>query len=109
MRLILTSIILTMLAQPVWSSEVATAEKFYGIETGKFAPLHDRQLCETVIENGVILGTSSSTIGEAAEFISRTDTRIFFEGNLYSIVVIDRRNADHPTDVFVCLKFFPRK
>ncbi len=115
MRIILATIILTMLAQPVWASEVATEEKFYGIEAGKFRPLHDRQLCETAITEGVILGTSSKTDhNEGSEYWSfRTDTRIFFKGNIYSILVIDRNNAtsgeDRQNDIFACLKFYPKK
>ena len=104
MRLILTTIILTMLFAPVWASEVADPEPFYGIQTGQFEFLQDRELCEKVIENGAHLGTASHLKFDP-KHSSRTETRIFFEGKIYLIVIIYEFGTN--TDKFVCLRLDP--
>ena len=84
-RHLLSIIILTMLAQQVLANEVVPPKKFYGIESGAFGTVHDRESCKSVMDKGVILGT----VGETSSEQSRTETNIFFEGNIYLIVVIN--------------------
>ena len=104
MRLFFTvATVLTMLAQPVLANDVVPPKKFYGIESGAFGIVHDRKLCESVMGKGVILGT----VGEINSEQSRTDTNIFFEGNIYLIVVINEWSDKQ--DRWLCYKFRARK
>ena len=87
-RLFLTTITLTLLTQPVWA-----------YDSGNFFNLINRESCEEVINHGKYLGSVSDPTNHL------TDTRLFFKGALYSIVITDEPGTHQ--DKFLCRKFVP--
>ena len=78
MRLILATIILTMLAQPVWAEFGAEYQK------GEFKPTMTRDKCKKVMAEGVYLGHS----GKGDPDLARTSTMFFYKDDIYVVNIV---------------------
>jgi hypothetical protein len=92
MRFILTTIILTMLAQPVWA----------GYQSGVFKNIAN-EVCKKAMAEGVYLGHA----GEYAhQNWTQTSTRFFYKDEIYLVDILDQ---DTIFSGWKCRVFVPKE